>query len=91
MEQYCELKTFCVQRIIKNLFSFMPQSTQCPSFPLRVKDPSTTESGSSKTHYSAESYKYELTQCQPIYRQSYNSTRVFHLYLKETITALAKL
>lgn len=30
MEQYCELKTFCVQRIIKNVFSLMPQSTQCP-------------------------------------------------------------
>lgn len=30
MEQYCELKTFCVQRIIKNVFSLLPQSTQCP-------------------------------------------------------------
>lgn len=57
-EQYCELKRFCAQRIIKNFFSLIQLSTQCPSFPLRVEDLSTKESGSSKTHYSAEPYKH---------------------------------
>lgn len=27
MKQYCELKSFCVQRIIKNLFTLTPQTT----------------------------------------------------------------
>lgn len=69
----------------------MQLSTQCPPFSLRVEDLSTKESDSSKTHYSAEPYKPELPQCQPIYKQSYNSTRVFHLYLKGIITILAEL
>lgn len=43
-------KNIFMQRIIKNLFSLTPQNTQCPSFPLRVEDLSTTESGSSKIH-----------------------------------------